>query len=226
MDALQQVKRTTTYASDLGAWLWRTRPLIWALVAIIVVFVLWFLIFSCLERYVRVSGMGLQLIGVILVSIGLRDTRRAFEDQPTTWEGIKQWWTDRPKFPLHHVAFEARGVAVAAAVASARMRVTAGPNASLEHRVAVLEREHAALFDEVGKLTGDADRKIGELSNAIALERSDRQEADKAIKQQLKRAVAGGLPLGWVGAVCFFIGIIAASASPEIASWFGRGSCS
>ena len=167
MDVLQQVKRTTTYVSDLGAWLWRTRPLIWVLVALIVVFVLWFLISSCLERYVRVSGMGLQLIGVILVIIGLRDTRRAFEDQPTTWEGIKQWWTDRPKFPLQHVALDAQGVAVVAVGVASRMRVTAGPDASLEHRVAVLERQHAALFDEVGKLTGDADRKIGELSNAM-----------------------------------------------------------
>jgi hypothetical protein len=169
--------------------------------------------------------MGLQLIGVILVSIGLWDTRRAFEDQPTTWEGIKQWWTDRPKFPPQHVALEARGIATAAAGASARMRVTAGPNASLEHRVAVLERGHAALFAEVGKLSGEANRQIGELSNAITLERSERQEADKAIKVQLKKAIAEGLPLGRVGAVCFFIGLGAAGASPEIASWFGGGAC-
>ncbi len=166
-----------------------------------------------------------ELIGVILVSIGLWDTRRAFEDQPTTWEGIRQWWTDRPKFPPQHVVLEARSMAVATAGASARMRVTAGPNASLEQRVAVLEREHAALFDEVGKLSGDANRKIGELSNAIALERSEGQEADKAIKEQLKRAVAEGLPLGRVGAFCFFAGIIAATASQEIASWFGGGAC-
>jgi hypothetical protein len=205
MGAVRQVKRATKYVSDLGAWLWRTRPLVWVLVAIIIVFVLWFLISSCLERYVRVSGMGLQLIGVILVSIGLWDTRRAFEDQPTTWEGIRQWWTDRPKFSPHRVALEARSMAVATAGASARMRVTAGPNASLEHRVAVLEREHAALFDEVGKLGGDANRKISELSNAIALERSKRQEADKAIKEQLKKAVAEGLPLGRVGAFCFLM---------------------
>ncbi len=92
MDALQQVKRAAKYVSDLVGWLGRTRPLVWALVATFIVLVLWFLISSCLERYVRFSGMGLQLIGVILVGIGLWDTRRAFEDQPTTWEGIKQWW--------------------------------------------------------------------------------------------------------------------------------------
>jgi hypothetical protein len=225
MDALQQFKRATKYISDLSAWLWRTRPLVWVVVAIIILFVLWCLISSCLERYIRFSGTGLQLIGVILVGIGLWDTRRAFEDQPTTWEDITQWWKNRPKFPRQHVALEAHGMAVATAGACARMRVTAGPNVSLEHRVAVLERELAALFDEVGKLSADTNRKIGELSNAITLERSERQEADKRVKGQLKKAVAGGLPLGRIGAVCFFIGIVAASASLEIASWFGGGGC-
>jgi hypothetical protein len=38
------------------------------------------------------------------------------------------------------------------------------PNVSLDYRVAVLERDLAALFDEVGKLSGDTNRKIGELS--------------------------------------------------------------
>ena len=108
---------------------------------------------------------------------------------------------------------------------SARARVAAGPNASLEHRVTILEREHALLFDEVGKLSEKTKQKLEELSNAITVEGRERQEADKGVKEQLKKAVAEGLPLGRVGAVCFFIGIIAASASPEIASWFGGGAC-
>jgi hypothetical protein len=119
----------------------------------------------------------------------------------------------------------ASGIAVGIAGMSARASVTAGPNASLEHRVAVLESGHAALFDEVGKLSAETKLKIGELSNAIALERSERQEADKGIKVQLKKAIAEGLPLGRVGAICFFIGIGAAGASPEIASWFDGGAC-
>ena len=71
MNALQQFMRAPKYISALGAWLWRTRPLVWVLVAIVVVLLLGVLISSCLERYVRISGMGLQLIGVILVGIGL-----------------------------------------------------------------------------------------------------------------------------------------------------------
>jgi hypothetical protein len=100
--------------------------------------------------------------------------------------------------------------------------VSPGPNPSLESRVALLEREHAALFDKVGRLSDETKRKIDELSNVMAVERSERQQADKRVNEQMKKAVAEGLPLGRVGAFCFFLGIIAASVSPEMASWFGE----
>jgi hypothetical protein len=225
MEALQRLRRTPKYISDLGTWVWRTRPLVWVIIAAAVVLVLWVLASSCLERGIRFSGTGLQLIGVILFAVGLRDTRRAFEDQPTTWQGIKQWWARRPQLIPKHVTLEAAGAAMGIAGGSARMRVTPGPNASLEQRLAVLEGGHAALFDEVGKLSEETTQKIGDLSNAMTVERGERQEADKSIKEQLKKAVAEGLPLGRVGAICFFIGIISASASPEFASWFGGGAC-
>jgi hypothetical protein len=95
----------------------------------------------------------------------------------------------------------------------------------LEDRLAILERGHAALFDEVGKLSEETKQKIGELSNALDAERRERHEGDKSLKEQLKKAVAGGLPLGRLGAFCFFIGIISASASLEIASWFHGRAC-
>jgi hypothetical protein len=102
MDALHQVRRVPKYISDLGMWVWRTRPLVWVPVATAVVLVVWVLASSCLERGIRFSGMGLQLIGVALLAVGLRDTRRAFDDQPTAWQAIKQWWTGRPRLRPKH----------------------------------------------------------------------------------------------------------------------------
>jgi hypothetical protein len=75
------------YASDLAQWLWRTQPLLAVLAAICVSSFVWIVFSSCLERRVRLVGMALQLLGVILVAVGLRDTRRAFEDQPTSHDG-------------------------------------------------------------------------------------------------------------------------------------------
>jgi len=169
--------------------------------------------------------MGLQLIGVILIGVGLRDTRRAFNDQPTTLQAIRQWWAGRPRLSPKHVALEARALAIATAAGSARASVSAGPSATLEHRVEVLERAHAALFDEVGKLSAEIRQKIGELSDAITTERGERQQAERSISEQLKKAIAEGLPLARVGAICFFAGIACGSASAELAELLGSGAC-
>jgi hypothetical protein len=169
--------------------------------------------------------MGLQLIGVVLLAVGLRDTRRAFEDQPTIWQGIKQWWAGRPRLILKPDRLAASDLTTGSVSGTARLREVPGPNSSLDDRVAILERGHAALFDEVGKLTEETKNKINDLSRVISVERNERQEGDRSIKEQLKKAVAEGLPLGRLGAICFFIGIFSASASPEIASWFRGGAC-
>ena len=225
MGVLHQIGRVTKYMSNISGWLLQTRPLVWVLATIFVVLMLGFIFSPCFERHVRFSGMTLQLVGVMLIAVGLRDTRRAFEDQPTTWESVKTWWRGRPRFTPRHIKLEARGGAYAFGGASARMTVGASPDASLEHRLAALERQHAALFDEVGKLQEATNRQIGELTNAIAGERKEREKADTGIREQLKKAIVGGLPLGRVGAVCFFFGIIAATISPEIASWLGAATC-
>lgn len=112
------------YASDLVQWLWRTQPLLALLAAIVVSSLVWIVFSSCLERRVRLVGMALQLLGVILVAVGLRDTRRAFEDQPTTWQAIKEWWLGRPRFGPRNIVLEAASLAVGVSGGSARMRVS------------------------------------------------------------------------------------------------------
>ena len=89
----------------------------------------------------------------------------------------------------------------------------------------MLEKQYAELFDEVGRLAGETKNRDDQLSHAIDEEKGQRQKADIEIKEQLKRAVAQGLPLGRVGAVFFFLGIIAGTASPEIAKLFGADAC-
>jgi hypothetical protein len=217
-------QRAIRYAKALVWWFGTTQPLIVALAAVLVVF-LFFAFGSCLEREIRLSGMALQLLGVMLVAVGLRDTRRAFDNEPTTWQAIKEWWLGRPKFgPQHHI-LAAAGGSLGMATASGRARVGPGPTTSLERRVEILEQGYASLFDEVGILSAEAQKKAAELTDLINIERSERQQADTRAGDQLRKAVAGGLPLGRVGAILFLAGTAAGTASPEIAALFGQGAC-
>lgn len=222
---VQWLRLLGKYATDLVQWLWRTQPLLALLAAICVSSLVWIVFSSCLERRVRLVGMALQLLGVTLVAVGLRDTRRAFEDQPTTWQAIRAWWLGRPRFGPRNIVLEAAGLTVGVSGGSARMRVSPGPNTPLERRVEMLQEQYALLFDEVGALANETKKRDDELSNALKAESDQRQKGDARTKDQLKRAVAQGIPLGRVGAILFFLGIIAGTASLEIAKLFGAGAC-
>jgi len=185
-----------------------------------------FVLAACLERQIRFSGMLLELLGLLIVVIGLRDTRRAFDDQPTTWESIKLWWAGRPRFgPQHDVVAVAAG-SLGLAGGSVRARVSPGPNTPLERRVVLLEQQYANLYDEVGKLGEEAKRTADEFSKALDMERAERQQADQNTKDQLKNAVAEGIPLERVGGISIATGMVAATASAELVSLFGAGPCS
>jgi len=91
--------------------------------------------------------------------------------------------------------------------------------------VTLLEQQYVSLFDEVGTLSAETKRKTDELSAALDAERREREDRDNRAKEQLRKAIAEGIPLGLVGTAFLLLGIVAASASLEIASLFGGGAC-
>ncbi len=210
------------YIFDLGKWIWATQPVIAILGGLVTVGVICILSSTCLERQIRLSGMGLQLVGIAVVLVGLWDTRRAFENQPTTWGRIKQWWTGRPRFGPQHRVLQAQAALFGDSVASARVRQGHGPNMPLDGRIALLEQQYASLFDEVGALSAETKKGIDDLTKALGSERSERAAGDKSTKDQLKKAVAEGVPLEVLGSLFFMLGTVAGTASPEIAVLFGR----
>ena len=105
------LKRTARYISNVALWLYKAKPLIAILLGSVVV-VLFVAFASCLERQLRLSGMGLQLLGVSLVAFGLWETRQAFEDQPTIFGKIKHWWSRRPTFSPTTQILQAGGAAL------------------------------------------------------------------------------------------------------------------
>jgi hypothetical protein len=218
------LKRTARYISNVALWLYKAKPLI-AMLSGIVVVVLFVAFASCLERQLRLSGMGLQLLGVSLVAFGLWETRQAFEDQPTIFGKINHWWSRRPTFGPTNITIEAAGASFGMSFGSARMRVSPGPNTPLDQRVAMLEQQYVSLSDEVGALADETKTKISELKNSLAEESTARQKADVQVREQLRQAVAEGIPLASVGVIAFLMGITAGTASSEIASFFGAASC-
>lgn len=224
MTVSQRLGQVRRYCADIARWFW-TPPVTLSFGATALVVLACFFLVSCFERQVRLSGIILQLFGVAVAAIGLRDTRRAFNDEPTAWQSIRQWWTGRPRFGPRGFVLHAEAASISFSGGSARIRINSGPQTSLDQRVAMLEQQHLALFDEVGQLSGDMKKRTDELSQSLEAEKRERIDGDSSTKNQLRTAIAQGLPLGRLGVVFFMIGIIAGTASPEIAVIFGRSAC-
>jgi hypothetical protein len=183
-------------------------------------------VFDCLERQVRIAGVALELLGVLTVALGIRDTRRAFDDSPTMWQAIKQRWDGRPRFGPKNVVLAAEGASFGTSFGSARLTVRAGPNATIEQRIDLLEQNYDRLTDELDRSNAEAKKKWDELSKALDLERKERQMANEETRRQLTKSIAEGVHLEFIGVVLFAVGMIAATASQEIVKMFGEGQCS
>ena len=106
-----------------------------------------------------------------------------------------------------------------------RVRVNPGPQATLEQRVAMLQDNYTNLFDEVGRLDDELRRRTDELSSKLHAETAAREATDKRLEEQLKETAVGSLHLDLWGVLFFISGIIAGTASPEIAALLGTASC-
>ena len=214
---LNRLRWTGKYIADLTKWLLRGHPVI-VLLGLILIAALVHFVSSCIEWEIRFFGMLLQLLGVVTVAIGLSDTRNTFNERPTVWGNIKQFWAGRPTYGPRNVVMAAATLSMHVSLNPARARVSSGPNTQLTDRVKLLEQQYASLFDEVGTLSAEAKQKMEELTKAVEAECDNREQGDKTIREQIKNAVAEGIPLQLFGAVLFALGIIAGTASPEIAS--------
>jgi hypothetical protein len=158
---------------------------------------------SCLERAIRLTGMVLQLFGVITVAMRLRAAQGQFH-LPTTWVSVKAWLESFPQFRPQHRVLTMSAVEAGDSFGSARARVSAGPATPLDRRVALLEENYASLFDEVGNLDQEMKKNRQELSDALNAERAVRESADTRHEEQLKEAVVGQVHLDFAGVSLLF----------------------
>jgi hypothetical protein len=214
------LKRLFWWLLVIVRWLWEGKRFWLPVLAPVLVWALVVAVTPCVERQVRLTGMLLQLLGVITIAMRLRATQRQFPGQT-----LARWFQRRPRFRVQNTITGAAGASLGMATASARGRVSPGPQATLEQRVAMLEDSYTRLFDEVGNLGSEVRRRTDESSSNLRAETAFREAGDKRVEEQLMETAVGGLHLDFWGVLFFILGIIAGTASPEIAAALGAAPC-
>ena len=164
--------------------------------------------------------MLLELMGLATVAFGIRETRSLF-GRPSLPTIGRNWLARFPKFRIDVRIHVASG-AIAAGGASASAFGTSGPSptATLEERVAILEKNVNQAHVLIHEMQRKVDREAQLRQNELNAEKREREDGDSKNKQLVEEAAAGGHYLETTGAFWLAIGITLATASNEFAKLF------
>jgi hypothetical protein len=167
---------------------------------------------------VRYAGTLLELSGLITVALGLRDTLRQFGQPPVArrvwhWFGALLQAFRRPEPIILSAEMKASG----RAGGRGRLTVSAGPGASLEQRVELLERHAEELEAELEKEYREVRELIGGIEKSLRKEGDERRRADDRITRQVEGVAMGGFHLEAVGLFWLGLGLLGANIPDEIA---------
>ena len=163
--------------------------------------------------------MCLELLGLVIVVLGLRATHSLF-DEPTLMQVARDWLKRFPKFKsaIRIVVREGK-IGVHGASAMTFGTVSPPATASTEERVAALEENVNQIHNLISEIHQKIDTEGRKHAGALESERRERESADEKTQELLRDATAGGLYLEAMGVIWLFLGIVLATASNEIV-WF------
>ena len=170
------------------------------------------------EPLIRLTGLALQILGIGTVAWGISETRALYGHEPLF--AVARGWIKR--FPLRrrNIVLSNSGVASATAFGSARGHVTHGtpPNATVEQRLDVLEKNIGALHDRIGATQKELDEEVSKLKTSISEEACQREQEDKECRNLIEMTATGGVHISAIGAVWLFVGVVLSTAGVEIAA--------
>ncbi len=214
-------RRSPGYLLELAQWLfWSPRTFWLALIGLATIGSLWLPI-SCAERQIRWTGMALELGGLAMAFVGLYSDHKQHGGQ-TFKEHLSIWRHQRPRYRRNVIMAAGSGIVSVSGVASGHGFTSLGPNATLEERVASLEKKFIIISTEQHTTSVLFKQEFQKVSDKLKEETLKREAGDLRIDRKLKDAIAGGFYLQATGAIYFALGLFFSTASLELA-YYVRG---
>jgi hypothetical protein len=190
---------------------------LWAPLLTAVLAVLWSLRSGATEPEIRMSGLVLQLFGLITVAVGIRDTRRLF-GQPHVMQWLRAWLSRFPQW-RRPVIIEVGGAGIAVSGGRARLEIWTpmDATASVDAQLTALRQNVERLKEQLNQAEERMDAGFDKLSETVRQEQQARSKEDQTLDQRLKKAQTGGLHIAFAGVVLLIAGLFLSTLSPEIA---------
>ena len=199
----------------LGPWLAEGKH-VWAALAVVLVAMLICFRPGASEPLIRLTGLGLQILGVGTAVWGILATRKYF-GQASPIAMLVSWLK---RCPL-------RGTRVVASIGTARSRSSAGklrgyssaaidPKAESEVRIEALEKNIGLIHERITFLARDIDGDVSILRGQVERESKERAHLESQVNSHIEGVATGGLHITAIGAVWLFLGVLLSTASSEL----------
>lgn len=170
------------------------------------------------EAIIRLTGLVLQLLGILTVAWGISETRALF-GYLSLARKIRTWLT---KFPLLSrkpisMTLDANVLSLTGNVRP-YVRHGSGENPTVETRIEALERNITLIHERINGVYQEVDKSIRNVTDEIKHEEETRRAENLAIRERLEAAGTGGVHISAIGASWLFVGVTLSTAAPEIAS--------
>ena len=175
---------------------------------------------DCKEVEIRWIGLIFQIVGILVVLWQLDERLKRFR-KPSFLARIRNHFR---RFPSRHTKNINLSVHFSGeATGSARIGVRRKANSSIEGRIEALEGEMEDLKREVTAVEETLNRHKEDNRNSLETMREENRKKHESLKRLMDEAVVGGINLEWVGIWYLLVGIVLATAAPEIAVFGGYG---
>ena len=162
--------------------------------------------------------MTLQFLGIYAVVRELKGAQEHFRRLgPVAW--TDDWWKRWPRAGDAILLSSEITIGVSAS-ATGRVRVSPGADSTVEQRLASLEKNVGYIDTELAQSQAAISHETSERTAALRDETAARQAEDRRISQQLEQVSTGSISFSYFGVLWLAMGVLVATASPEIFRWF------
>ena len=169
------------------------------------------------EPVIRLTGLVLQLLGVLTVAWGISETRALF-GRPSIRSKISAWLSAAPFLKPHHGSATGRA-SVGGIRVKARGHAThgAGESPTTESRLQALEKNIEVVHQRITGLAQEYDQELSHLSTSLREEQASRVQQVTSVHTRLEEFGTGGVHISAIGAAWLFVGLVLSTAGPELA---------
>ena len=203
----------------LASWLGQPRVL-WLTLLVLVLSVAVPLAGGATEREIQLSGVALQVLGVVVAARGFLQIRRRFALPPVRLL-VRSWFSRFPAFRGRIVRASATATATGDARARAHVWSDMNDDAPQPELLRAITRNLGRLNERLARVEASCDEGRRTLSDAIGQEERARAIADSEISATLESSQTNGLWVSLAGLVWVWVGLLLSALSTEIAGVLG-----